>query len=474
MRNERLTTALAALSVFSLLAGGAFAQDRGFTEAQRKAWNVEYDKMHLLSGSGIVTDKSEQFITVPSVMDLTWMGDVDVAKTPPSIEFAPVRGMTPLYFPEDNIGYWSNFGDVTLAPNGKYYFGVGDHRGLAGNSYAVEYDPAKRDYRLVINFGKLLGWDKLGVGDGKLHGEMGAMPDGSLWILTYWDPMPGLKDEDFARWPGSHVVRYDTRAGKPEDLGIPLAKSGWPYYTLDPQRGILFAVGSRGENLAYNVNKRKVLYAGMPPEGVTWWERCAMLDPRTGVFWSCTSKAPFNFVSYDPRTNIFTKHAETTPKDLGRDAGKNSVIRGYSEQRTKEGFLWVNSTNGTLYKFWPETRKTETAGLLWADYTYIPRISLSPYDRYLYYVANGKRTKYLYKPVVQYDTRTNRRKVIAFIADYYFEKYGFVLGSVHGSTLSKDGSDLVIVFNGAFLPREKAWQDTPALMVVHIPESERK
>jgi len=42
------------------------------------------------------------------------------------------------------------------------------------------------------------------------------------------------------------------------------------------------------------------------------------------------------------------------------------------------------------------------------------------------------------------------------------------------STLSKGGSDLVIVFNGAFLPRDKEWQDTPALMVVHIPEGERK
>ncbi len=474
MRTSLPLAILAGISLLAVFPIAPSAQDRGFTEIQRKEWNIQYDKRNLLSGKGMVTDSSRQLIVVPKDMDRAWMGEVDVASTPPVIEFAPLRGMSPQYFPEDNPGYWSNFGDITLAPNGKYYFGIGDHRGPGGNCFAFEYDPARHDSRLIIDFGKLLGWDKLGVGDGKLHGEMGAMPDGSLWTLTYWDPMPGLKDTDFAKWPGSHLVRYDTRTGGTEDLGIPLAKAGWPYYTLDPKRGILFAVGSKGENLAYDVKKRKIIFAGKPPEGITWWERCTMLDPATGVFWSCTTAAPYNFVSYDPKTNRFTKHPEQTPPDLGKNAGKNSVLRGYSERRTKEGFLWANSTNGTLYKFWPETRRTETVGLLWADKTYVPRISLSPDDRYLYYVANGKRSEYRYKPVVQYDTRTNRRKVIAFLADHIYDTYGLALRSVHGSTLSNDGSDLVIVFNGAFLPRDTAWEDTPALMVVHIPESERK
>ena len=453
----------------------AQSQERGFTETQRQAWNVQFDKKKLLSGKGMVTDTSERFITIPSNMDRAWMGDVDVAKTPPSIEFAPVRGMTPQYFPEDNLGYWANFGDIH--PRAGTGNTTSEWATIAARRETVT--PANTIPRNTMpGLSSISGncWDgtSYGVGDGKLHGEMGAMPDGSLWILTFWDPMPGLKDEEYVRWPGSHLVRYDTHTGKTEDMGIPLAKAGWPYYTLDPKRGILFAVGSKGENLAYDVKKRKTIFAGKPPRGITWWERCAMLDPETGVFWGCTQKEPYNFVSYDPKTDTFTKHPEQTPADLGINSGKNSVVRGYSERRTKEGFLWVNSTNGTLYKFWPETCKTETVGLLWADKTYVPRISLSPDDRYLYYIANGKRTQYYYKPVVQYDTRTNRRKVIAFLADYYYDTYGLALRSVHGSTLSGDGSDFVIVFNGAFLPRDKEWEDTPALMVVHIPESERK
>jgi len=286
--------------------------------------------------------------------------------------------------------------------------------------------------------------------------------------------MPGFTEADYAKWPGSHLVPYDTRSGKAEDLGIPLSKAGWPYYTLDSGRGVFFAVGSKQEALAYDVKNRKIIFAGMPPEGINWWQRCVMLDPSTGIFWSCSSKAPYNFVSYNPRANEFRKYPETTPPDIGKNAGKNSVIRGHIEHRVREGFIWVNSTNGTLYKFWPETRKTETAVNLWADNTYVPRISLSPDERYIYYVANSKYTQHRFKPFVQYDTRTNRRKVIAFVADYYYDVYGFVAGTIHGSTLSKDGSEFVAVFNGSFLPREKAWQDTPALFIFHIPESERR
>jgi len=461
------------LSAFLLVISQPAAGERDFTEAQRKMWNAECDKQGLMNSSGMVFDTTERFIQVPADMDLDWMGDVDIAATPPSLEFAPVRGMKPRYFPEDNYGYWSNFGDVTEAPNGRYYFAVADHRGRDGKSYAYEYNPTGHNYKQIIDFSKLCGWDIRGVGDGKIHGEMGAMPDGNLWILTYWDPMPWSTDEDYEKWPGSHIVRYNTFTGKAEDMGIPMPKSGWPYYTLDADRGKFFAIGKRGEILCYDVNEKRVLYAGYPPPGIKWWVRCTMLDPDTGLFWGVHHEKPYNLISYDPAANVFTRYNERTPVDLGSNVGNNSLIRAHSERRTSEGFLWVNSINGTLYKFWPDEVRTEVVSNLWADYTYTPRISLSPDERYLYYVANTKRSEYRYKPIVQFDTITQRRKVLAFIADHYFEKYGYVFGSMHGSILSHDGKTFVMVFNGSFLPRDAGWQDTPSLVVLHIPESER-
>jgi len=454
--------------------GDARAQDRPFSEEQRRVWNRQYDRQMIRGKNTTVTDEALLFVTVPEDMDLGWMGDVDVAETPPEIEFMPVSGMTPEYFPRDEIGYWSNFGDITEGPNGRFYFAIGDHRGRDGNAYIYEYDPAKRMIGPVVDCGRLCGWDTSGVGDGKIHGKLGIMPDGQLWGLTYWDPMPWVTEEDERAWPGSHLVRYDTFSREAEDMGIPMIKAGWPYFSLDTERGNLCAIGFNGEVLNYNVKKREITFAGFPPDNIHWYIRCMMLDPTTGVFWSCTKDAPIRFISFDPATNEFRLHDETLPEDLGRNAGKASHIRAHTERRSQDGSIWVVSEYGTLYRFWPDDVRAEVVTHLWSDYTYTPRISMSPDGKYLYYVANTKRTEYRYKPIMQYNTSTNRRKVLAFVADYYWDSYGYRLGSVHGSTLSHSGDTFAIMFNGAYLPRDIEWQDTPALMVVHIPEEEWK
>lgn len=239
------------------------------TETERKRWNEQYDKKGLYTKTGLEVDTSEQFIRIPKGLDPAWMEGVGVAKTPPTIEFAPIRGIDPMYFPENNKSLWSNWVDVTLAPNGRFYLAEGDHRGPDAHIYLWEYDPVALDIRRVLDFSRLCGWDRLGVGDSKVHGDMGAMPDGTLWILTYWDPDPKPSPEAEAKWPGSHLVVYDTFTGRGKDLGIPMPKAGWPYYTLDPDRGVLFAVGSKGEVLCYAVKEQRVTYAGWPPNGIS-------------------------------------------------------------------------------------------------------------------------------------------------------------------------------------------------------------
>ena len=443
------------------------------TEAQRKQWNEEYDRQGLYKKTGMAIDTSKQFLEIPKGMKKEWLEGVEIAKTPPTIEFAPVRGIDPMYFPEDNKSLWSNWAGVTCAPNGRFYFAEGDHRAAGAHIYLWEYDPVAHDYTRVIDFAHLCGWNTRGVGDSKIHGDMGVMPDGAMWILTYWDPDPKPTPEQYALWPGSHLVVYDTYTGRSKDMGIPMPKAGWPYYTLDPERGILFAVGFRGEVLCYNVNERRATYAGYPPEGIKWGLRCCMLDPVTGLFWSSQQEKPYNFLSFNPRTNEFIKCNETTPDDIGKP-GSNSNIRAHTHKRSKDGSFWLNSQIGTLYKFWPEDRRTEVVTCLWADYTYAPRIAMSEDGKYIYYVPNLVQSHSYYQPVMQFNTETRKRKVIAFIDDYYFYNYGFYNGGAHGLALSLDGGTLVINFNGAFKPRVEPFYGNPALMVVHIPESERR
>jgi hypothetical protein len=97
--------------------------------------------------------------------------------------------------------------------------------------------------------------------------------------------------------------------------------------------------------------------------------------------------------------------------------------------------------------------------------------------KYIYYLAGidlqGPGGDYREQPVVQLNTETGVRKVIAFPTDYYFKKYGYAMMIPFGMELAADGSLLVINLNGAFKPRVQPLYGNPAIMVVHIPESER-
>ena len=173
-------------------------------------------------------------------------------------------------------------------------------------------------------------------------------------------------------------------------------------------------------------------------------------------------------MSFDPRTNAFTKYPETSPWR----------IRNYSPRRSSDGSFWVfTKGDGVIFKFWPDTRRTELVSNQWKNSGYCPRFAVTEDNRYIYYMAGidirGADGEYREQPVVQLDTRTGKRKVIAFVTDYYFRKYGYAMNIPFGMAVSRDGGTVVINLNGAFKPRVGTLWGNPALMVVHIPASER-
>lgn len=73
--------------------------------------------------------------------------------------------------------------------------------------------------------------------------------------------------------------------------------------------------------------------------------------------------------------------------------------------------------------------------------------------------------------VVQYDTRTRTRKVIAFLHPCYEQKYGVMLRGTYSVALDAKGESLYITWNCS--RGTKVW-DSCALTVMHIPASERR
>ena len=104
---------------------------------------------------------------------------------------------------------------------------------------------------------------------------------------------------------------------------------------------------------------------------------------------------------------------------------------------------------------------------------------MSPKGRYLYYIPG---IGYQYGqgvPIVQYDTRTNKKKVIAFIYDYYMKTYGYGAVRPYGVELDEKGESLFFYANGGFHTLEDGaeWYNIlmrrPAIFHVKIPASER-
>ena len=107
-----------------------------------------------------------------------------------------------------------------------------------------------------------------------------------------------------------------------------------------------------------------------------------------------------------------------------------------------------------------------------ASQSYITSIDADHTGRYLYYSpgAHGKAPEDG-TALVQFDTRTRKRKVIAFLAPFLSKKYGYTPIGTFGTTLSPKGDRVYMTWHGN---RTGGRWDSCAMTVVHIPESERR
>ena len=445
------------------------------TEAERKAITEKWDKHNLRYATGMVTDISKDFITIPK--DYPGKKDFEMAKSAPTVDFAPIRGLNPEFFPEDNNGLWSQWGEVTKGPNGRYYMATGDHRSKDSQVIITEYDPVKKDQRIVVDVGKVCGWKKGLHTDGKIHGRMDIMPDGTLVGATWLGR--NVKDDDIEHgWLGGYFLTYNVFTGKTEPHGIPMLNYSWHYHVTDRQTGVFMAVGdgyAKGNAfLAYDVIERKVLYAGIPPDGIELNLRATLLDERTGLLYSTDNAKENTFICYDQRTNRFRHLACKTP--VNPATGKNNRLRAYTEYRSPDNVFYCIDQDGIMFIFYPDEERTEYMDINWDTGVYTTSIAVSPKFRYLYFIPGSHgATMNLGTPVVQYDLATKQKKAIAFLGPYYHEKYGFNTTGTYGIELSEDGSFLVVHMNGGFGPDAiKAQFNYPGIFVIHIPETERQ
>lgn len=413
-------------------------------------------------GATVVTDSSPAFL-VPRD---TLKPGVAVAKTPPVIDFQ--------YYPNQTYQtkLWSNWGD-SLAVGDKYYSAIGDHAS-PGNAFVYEYDSKTRKLSVAVDVAKTIAQPEGKYTPGKIHSRLDMGSDGWLYFSTHRGTTVDTKPPYFA---GDWILRYDPTTKRSEVVAhAPLPLRTLPTSLLDPDRLIFYAGAQDGLNktkpafLAYDVRNRKVLHEG--PDGPY---RAVIFARSTGrIYWHGTGaetrgeKGAKTLVRFDP-----SKPGTPTPIDAAVG------LRACSEE-TAAGKVYC--VEGDM--LWEFDTKTETAREIGPTLVgvngYITTVDLDPKtQRYLYYIPGAHGGGELDgSALVQYDLKTNVRKVIAFLHPFYHEKYRFIPTGSYGVAVAPEGDTVYVTWNGnnatETLGPGKVTFHICALTAIHIPESERQ
>lgn len=417
-----------------------------------------------LPGSmSVVTDSSDQLLKIP-----TWLrDDVEVAKVAPVIDFA--------FYPGQNYPGvpWSNWGDGSVH-QGKYYSGIGDHMAVGrkegsgengtGTGFVFEYQPKTKTLRSLVDLAKLLNLPKGHYTPSKVHSRIDMGSDGWLYYATHRGSPQAACDAN--HYQGDWIFRTNPVSGVAEVVTQgPIPKHSTPASVLDPERMIFYGATAAGPDAevqsiifyAYDLKNRRLRYSC--PNGPA---RYMIFAKSTGKLYYVPGSGEGELLCFDPALN-------TAP----RPVGVRLSVRAASEE-TQEGIVYVagqgqGQTDADIYAFDVKTeqsRKIGTAAVGTA--AYVASLDVDPTGRFLYYVpgAHGSDEPAL----VQFDVRTGKKKVIAFMNPFYPEKYGFALKGTYSTALSAEGDAVYITWN--ISRGTKAW-DCTGLTVVHIPNSER-
>ncbi len=424
-------------------------------EAKGKGGDIEPAlPPRLPSGKLVASGSSADLLKGPASL-----GDVGVAKEAPVVDF--------LYYPGQTYkgNPWSNWGDG-VAVEGKYYSAIGDHKGPDGNAFVYEYDAASKRLRRIVDLREVLDVPAGQYTPGKIHSRLDIGSDGRLYFSTHRGSTRVTTDE--YGYKGDWIIRHDPKSGKTEVVTHgPVGKHCIPCSVLDPERLIFYGGTASGDisdkrNLffAYDVRKRKVLYSGYDGPG------------RYMIFARSTGRVYF-VPGLSGRLHRFDPAEGGAPVALDVEIGIRAAT-----QETAGGFVYtVSKEDAAIYRFETRSERVERIGSApVGTQTYITSIDAGTAGRYLYYVpgAHGGSEKDG-TPVVQFDTKTGKKKVIAFLHPFLKYSYGYTAFGTFSTAVDAAGDKLYITFNGNLggMRRGRPSWDACALVVIHIPESER-
>ena len=405
-------------------------------------------------GMLVATATSDELIEPPSSLR-----EISVAETAPVVDF--------LYYPGQTYkgNPWSNWGDG-VAIQGKYYSSIGDHMAPQGNAFVYEYDSKAKSLRCIVDIRKVLNLPEGHYTPGKIHGRLDMGVDGWLYFSTHRGSTKVTTDK--YHYQGDWILRHHPQSDQTQIVAHgPVGQQCIPCSLLDPERLIFY-----GGTVAGDIkDKRNMFFA---------------YDIRSGKLIYSSYNGPARYMIFAKSTG----RVYFTPGLSGRlyryEPGKgSSQIRSDAEiglraatLETPQGFVYtVSKERALLYRFDTKTEDvTQIGSAAIGSQTYITSIDSDPMGRYLYYVpgAHGGSEKDG-AAVVQYDTLTKKKKVIAFLHPFLKKRFGYTPLGTFSTAVDPAGDKLYITWNGNLVgsKRGRLTWDACALTFIHIPKEER-
>ena len=380
---------------------------------------------------------------------------VEIAKVAPVVDFA--------FYPEQNyIGNpWSHRSDGIVVGD-VYYSSTNDHLAPIGTAHLWAYDGVKKTFRKLCDTSRFLESKNAFPADmnyrpGEMQSRIEFASDGRLYYCT--DRGSPTVTHDGNKWKGEWILATDPQTGESEIVSQwPVDRHTMPCSLVDPARDLMYvgtAVGRDAPNqkiqfFVLDLKTRKIKF--QCDDGPY---RVCFYSPSHGgrVYWDGKC--------YDPATNQVTSANVPNVRSATRE--------------TPQGLIYGTSgTKAELWSYNPKTDELKQLGNIGVGtIEYISSLEADPTGRYLYYVpgAHGGADNDG-SPVVQYDVKTGRRKVLAFLYDTFWQKYKFGLYGSFGNALDAKGERFFISWDGN---REGSKPpESVALTVIHIPAEERK
>lgn len=277
----------------------------------------------------------------------------------------------------------NNFNACSRASNGKIYYVLCSGSVDVG-AQMYSFDPATGKIDHVADLTAAAGEKGLhAVPQGKGHTNF-LEYDGKLYFgthLGYYSPstangreLAGQPPPGYKPYPGGHFISYDLKTGKFDDLAKAPEGEGILAFTMDPQRGRLYAITwPSGLFLRYDMHTHQLKNLGpislggekgIPGKTFRVLCRCLALDPDNGSVYFTTADGNIFRYRYDTDSIEEVKGCNLRKDVFGCLDPSRPGTMGYNWRRAiwyapQKVFYAIHGRSGYLFKFDPQAQKVE-------------------------------------------------------------------------------------------------------------------